>query len=403
MPAQVSRVPSYRLHKPTGLAVVTIGGRDAYLGKHGTPESRAEYDRLIAEWLATGRRPMPADQAPGADLTINEMLLAYLDHADAYYVKNGKPTSEPTNIRLALRSLRQVYGHTAAREFGPRRLKAVRQAMVDAGLCRNEVNKRTGRIVRLFKWAVGEEMVPPSVHHGLKAVPGLRRGRADVRESEPVKPVPDAFVDAVRPHVSRQVWAMVQLQRLSGMRPGEVVLMRTIDVDTSGRVWIYTPESHKTEHHGRERRIHLGPAAQEILRPWLRPELAAYLFQPREAEAERRAEQRRNRASRVQPSQQYRRKRRPKKAPGRKYDVGSYRQAIGYGIDKANWAIREAGGDEIPAWHPHQLRHNAATRLRREFGLDVARAVLGHASPVVTEVYAELDAAKSAEAMERVG
>jgi integrase len=83
--------------------------------------------------------------------------------------------------------------------------------------------------------------------------------------------------------------------------------------------------------------------------------------------------------------------------------VGSYRQAIGYGIDKANRAIREAGGDEIPYWHPNQLRHNAATRLRREFGLDVARAVLGHASPVVTEVYAEIDGAKASEAMERVG
>ena len=67
-------------------------------------------------------------------------------------------------------------------------------------------------------------MIPPSVHHGLKAVSGLRRGRADVRESEPVRPVPDAFVDAIRPHVSRQVWAMVELQRLSGMRPGEVCI-----------------------------------------------------------------------------------------------------------------------------------------------------------------------------------
>jgi hypothetical protein len=85
MPAQTSRVPSYRLHKPTGLAVVTIGGRDVYLGKHDSPESRAEYDRLIAEWLATGRRPAVAESGAGADLTVNEMLLAYLRHADAYY------------------------------------------------------------------------------------------------------------------------------------------------------------------------------------------------------------------------------------------------------------------------------------------------------------------------------
>jgi integrase len=54
-------------------------------------------------------------------------------------------------------------------------------------------------------------------------------------------------------------------------------------------------------------------------------------------------------------------------------------------------------------WHPHQLRHNAATKLRREYGLDAARAVLGHRSPAVTEVYAEVDAAKAVEAMERIG
>jgi integrase len=264
--------------------------------------------------------------------------------------------------------------------------------------------------VRLFKWAVGEAMVPPSVHHGLKAVPGLRRGRADVRESEPIKPVPDAFVDAIEPYVSRQVWAMIQLQRLTGMRPGEVCSMRTIDVDTSGRVWIYTPESHKTEHHGRERRIHLGPAAQAILRPWLRPELTAHLFSPRESVESRRAEQRKRRKTPLTPSQQVRkRKAKPKRSPGDSYDTRSYNHAVHYGVRRANAEAKEAAEakgiepEEIPAWHPNQLRHSAATRLRREFGLDVTRAVLGHSSPVVTEVYAELDGAKAAEAMERVG
>jgi integrase len=403
MLAKTTRIPRYRLHKPTGLAVVTIGGRDVYLGRHDTPESRAEYDRHIAEWLATGRRPTVAESGCGSDLTINEMFEAYLAWADTYYVKNGQPTSEPACIRLAIRPLRKLYGDTLAREFGPLRLKAVRQAMIDNDLCRNEVNKRVRHILRAFKWAVAEEMVPPSVHHGLKAVSGLRRGRADVRESEPVKPVPDAFVDAVRLHVSRQIRAMMDLQRLSGMRPGEVCIMRTIDIDTTGRVWIYTPQSHKTEHHGRERRIYLGPAAQEILRPWLRTELTAYLFQPREAEAERRAEQRRNRKTPVQPSQRNRRKRHPQQTPGVRYTTIAYGGAISRGIAKANREAEKLGMPPMPRWGPHRLRHNAATRLRREFGLDVARAVLGHSTPVVTEVYAELDGAKAAEAMERVG
>jgi integrase len=321
MPTAAQRTPSYRLHKPSGQAVVTLGGRDVYLGRHGSPESRAEYDRLTAEWLLQGRPQVARPVGAGQDTTVNEMVLAYLRHADAYYVKDGKPTSEPKNVRLALRPLRRLYGDTLARDFGPLALKTVRQAMVDSGLCRNEVNKRSRQVVRAFKWAVGEEMVPATAHHGLLAVSGLRSGRADVRESKPVKPVPDAFVDAIRPYVSRQVWGMVELQRLSGMKPGEVCAMRTCDVDTRGKVWAYTPGRHKTAHHGKARVVHLGPRAQAVLREWLRPELTAPLFQPREAEAERQAEKRRRRKSKVPPSQVSRKKARPCKAPGDRYTL----------------------------------------------------------------------------------
>jgi integrase len=358
---------------------------------------------MIAEWLANGRTVLQPASAHGSDITINELLLAFLGWAESYYRKAGRITGEVTNIRYAVRTLRELYGETLARDFGPSQLKTVRQAIIETGICRNEVNRRTRIIVRAFKWTVAEGMIPPSVHHGLQAVSGLRRGRCDARETEPVQPVPESLVNAIRPHVSRRIWAMVELQHLTGMRPGEVCTMRTIDVDTSGRVWIYTPESHKTEHHGRARKIYLGPAAQEILRPWLRSELPEYLFSPAEAEVERRGQQRRERKTRLQPSQQNRRRRRPRKCPGARYTNDSYRQAIQGGIVKANREIERIGGDPIPRWHPNQLRHNAATRLRREFGLDVARAVLGHSSPVVTEVYAELDEAKAAEAMASIG
>jgi integrase len=389
-----TRTPSYRLHKPTGQAVVTLSGRDHYLGRYGSPESRAEYDRLVSEWLANGRRSPDQGTGSGSDLTINEMLVGYLDFVDGYYRKHDRPTTESASIRLSLRPLRQLYGHTLARDFGPLALKAVRRAMIDSGLCRNEVNKRTGRVVRAFKWAAENEMVPPSVHHGLKAVSGLRRGRSEARETEPVRPVPEAFVEAIRPFVSRQVWAMIELQRFTGMRPGEVCLMRTCDLDTSGRVWIYTPPSHKTEHHGRERVIYLGPSAQSVLRAWLRADLTAPLFSPKEAMEERAADRRKNRKTPLTPSQRGRmRKARPRRSPGDSYNTRSYYHAVMYGC-------REAG---VPEWHPNQLRHGAATRLRKEFGLDVTRAILGHSTTAVTEVYAELDRAKAAEAMARVG
>jgi integrase len=394
VPASSPRTPSYRHHKPTGQAVVSLNGRDIYLGRFGTPKSQAEYDRLLAEWLANGRQLAGPEPGIGSDLTVNELLVAYLAFADSYYVKNGKPTSESASIRVTIRPLRQLYGDTLARDFGPLRLKSVRQVMVDTGLCRNEVNKRTGRLVRVFKWAVAEGILPPSVHHGLMAVVGLRRGRADVRESRAVKPVPDAFVDAIRPFVSRQVWAMVELQRLTGMRPGEVCIMRTCDLDTSGQIWTYRPSVHKTEHHGRERVVYLGPQAQSVLRLWLRPDLGTYLFSAREAMEEKSAIRREERKTPITPSHRARkRKAKPRRTPGEVYNARSFYHAVRNACQRA----------DVPAWHPNQLRHNAATRLRKEFGLDVARAVLGHSSPVVTEVYAELDGAKAAEAMERAG
>ena len=66
-------VPSYRLHRPSGQAVVTLSGKDLYLGRHGAEESRAEYDRLVMEWLSNGRRAEPEPAAP--TFTVNELLL----------------------------------------------------------------------------------------------------------------------------------------------------------------------------------------------------------------------------------------------------------------------------------------------------------------------------------------
>jgi integrase len=162
------------------------------------------------------------------------------------------------------------------------------------------------------------------------------------------------------------------------------------------------PAEHKTEHLGKNRIIFIGPLAQAVLCPCLRAGLEAFLFQPREAEAERRAAQRPTRKTKVQPSQRDRKKTRPRKQPSERYDTDSYRRAIAYAINRANRDRTSRGESTIPPWHPHQLRHNAATRLRREFGLDVARAVLGHSSPVVTEVYAELDQTKASEAIARI-
>jgi integrase len=365
-----------------------------YLGKYDSPEGRERYHRLVAE-LHAGRHALAPHSSPpgdGVGLTVGALILAYVKFADGYYVKDGRPTVEPTNIRLVLRPVRRLYGSTPASSFGPLALKAVREELVRAGNCRTEINCRVARVVRMFKWGVSEELVPPAVHEALRAVPGLRKGRSAARERPAVGPVPATDVDAIRPHVGRQVWAMVELRRLTGMRPGEVVLMREADLDREGDVWAYRPARHKGEHHGKERVVYVGPRARHVLAPWLGGP-GPYLFSPKEATRERRARMRERRRTRVQPSQASRAKDAPRKAPGDRYTVASHRKAI-------QAACRKAG---VPRWHPHQLRHARATEVRKPFGIEASRVVLGHQDVRTAQVYAQEGRSKGVEVMRRIG
>lgn len=106
MPRRTVAVPSYRRHKPTGQAVVRLDGRDIYLGKHGTPSSQERYRRLIAEWLSghplaalSGGRPVEPGAPAPTPLTINQLVMAYLDFANGYYVREGEATRECVNIK----------------------------------------------------------------------------------------------------------------------------------------------------------------------------------------------------------------------------------------------------------------------------------------------------------------
>ncbi len=307
--------------------------------------------------------------------------------------------------------------------------------MIRGGRCRNRVNKDVSRVRRMFRWAAAKKLVPIAVHESLATVEGLRAGRSAARETAPVRPVAEHVVAITIPHMRPQVAAMVRLQLLTGMRPGEVVVMRGIDLEMTGKVWTYRPGSgvgphgkHKTAYRGQDRVILIGPRAQEILRPWLRLNLQEYLFQPREAMERYRAELRRMRKTPLPPSQANRRpKRNPKRAAGDRYRVSSYDHAVmdacdaafapaaplarGEGETKKGWLARIGpdGLEELKRWrkehrwHPNQLRHAKANEIRREVGLDAARAVLGHRSPQITEVYAEIDMARAADVMEKLG
>jgi integrase len=389
MPTLHQALPKYRKHKASGQAVVTLSGRDHYLGPHGTKASRLEYDRLVAEWLVCGRRPPASKES----LSVSEVALLYWRFAKSYYRKHSEPTSELDYVRLSLRPLRKLYGKSLAAEFGPLALKAIQQHLINAGLTRGGINGRIERLKRLFRWAVSEELVPASVIWGLNSVPGLRRGRTNAKESPPVLPVPDAIIDATLPFLPPTVADMVRLQRLTGARPGEVCQLRPCDLDRTKDIWSFRPASHKTQHHERTRVVFFGPKAQAILAPYLLRDTQAHCFSPAESERRRRAQRRSQRVSKIRPSQRSRRKFNPQRSPHDRYDERAYRRAIHRACDKA----------EIPRWSPNRIRHTAATQIRSRFGLEAAQVVLGHSEADTTQIYAERDLAKAAEIMRQVG
>ena len=172
MPKYADRIPSYRRHKATGQAVVTLAGQEIYLGKWNTAASRREYDRLIGEWLAAGRC-LPRTEH---DLSIVELAAAYWRRCQGYYRKNGQPTRSLERIRMALRLLKKTYADTAAVDFGPLALQALQARFVQEGKARPYVNVLIAEIRRCFRWGVSQELVPPTVFQALATVPGLRRG-----------------------------------------------------------------------------------------------------------------------------------------------------------------------------------------------------------------------------------
>jgi integrase len=407
MPRLTKAVPRYSHHKATGQAVVSIDGKDFYLGRYNSKASRIEYDRIVGQWQANGRR-MPLQSS---DTTVIEVLSAYWKWAVDYYRKDGKPTDTPYEIKQAVRLLKERYGHTRATDFGPLALKALQAHLVGAGLSRRSVNGRVQWIRRIFRWAVSEEMIPPAVLQGLETVEGLRKGRTTAPDHAPIQPIPEADVQAVLPHLPAIVSDMVRLQRLTGCRPDEVCSLRPCDVNRGGEVWEYRPASHKTQHHGRERIIYIGPKAQTILRPYLLRAAESYCFSPTEAESARRAEQHANRKTPLgygnRPGTN--RKRNPKRSAGERYTTDSYRRAVHRACDKAFPPNPELSAEQKRLWQRNhrwgvnRLRHSAATEIRAKFGLEAAQVLLGHASADVTQVYAERDAELARTVIRQIG
>ncbi len=365
--ARKAAAPSYLHHKASGQAYTRINGKMVYLGAFNSRESREKWAEIVSDWSAGNLDKY------GESVSVSRLSVAYLKFAESYYVKNGKVTSHISRVRSALRTLVADFGNVKADSFLPLHLEKLQQKYLKIGLSRHTITVYTNIVRQAFRYGVTKGKVPASVWQALLAVRHLQRGRTAARELKPILPVHPFDVIKTLRELGPITARMVRLQYVTGMRPGEVCSMRLCDIDRSGDVWKYSPEGHKTEHHGRSRVILLGRKAQRILQPLLNRSEKSYLFSPEELTKTAGV------AGRLHYSQQY--------------DRTSYTRAIAR-------AARRAGVDQ---WSPNRLRHTYATIIRKRHGLEAAQILLGHSKADVTQLYAERDLRKAEDVVREVG
>ncbi|MGI9458572.1 MAG: tyrosine-type recombinase/integrase [Pirellulales bacterium] len=427
-------LPKITVHPRSGHARVRYNGKEIWLGKNGSPEAQQKYDQIIHEIVSNRLqvKPQPVDalatqeqsvqsaavkgidvevvtldpRAQSTAITVAEMCSRFFVYAEKEYRHpDGKQTGTLGDIKTAIRAMRQFDDMSAA-SFGPVLLEELMHALASEKVrCvknggkidyrpRKTINRTIKTIRRIFGWAVTRELIPPEKYIAMKSMKLLKAYRTNARELKKIQHVPDSVIEQTLPHLPAIVSDMVRFQRLTGVRPGELCLLRPEDVDRSEITWLWRLSDHKNAWRDHTREIHIGPKGRAILEPYLERPADQNCFLSSESELIRNRERRSKRASPMTPSHRARRKKSAQKY--RKvtaYTVDSYRRAISRACEKNN----------IPAWSPNQLRHTAATEARAKHGLDAAQLRLGHKHASTTEIYADLNRQKAAELAEQLG
>jgi len=383
MPKLNNRPPKYC--KQNKHAVVYYHGRTIYLGRYGSPESQTAYSRFVAEIQAN---PVFLPSKEEKHITVRELTAAFLDHA--------KLTHDSTSYSfyrvIVLDFIDKLYGDdTPVEDFTPRCLKLVRGEMVKSRrFCRNIVNRCANCVITILGWGVENELVQETTWRALKSVKSLQEGSPGTFDHEERESVPDDVIRRTLPFMPPTIRAMVQLQRILGMRPNEIFKARVGDIDTTRNngLWYYVPGSYKTSRFVGKIKFPLGKPEQELIAPYLEGKNAENaIFSPRTAMQERNIEKRANRKTKITPSQAVRDKARATK-PSRYsefYNRDSYRQVVQNAIKKGNKVLPE--GEKIPHWFPYQLRHSASTAAELTHSDEDAQALLGHRTVNMTKRY----------------
>lgn len=368
--------------KSSNTAVVYCGGKRIVLGPWGSEKSLQEYSRFLVEW---SKADVKETVRKKKEVTTAALIAAFLKWADGTV-----DPSDFANYRAASKAIRKLYPYLPVAEFGPKALATIQRQMESSGrFSRGYINKLVNYARTIFRWGVGQELVPASVASALDYVQPLRKGRTLAPEARTREDVPDEVVERSLPHLLPTVATMVQVQRYSGMRSGEICKMTVGDIDRSKNIWLYRPGSHKGKWRGHDRVIALGKPEQDLIGPYMVGKTPdQHVFSPREAMEEKRE---RYAANRKWPQNTWKKKGKPRVFK-ESYSSQTYANSIKESIKAANGRL---GDDEerIPHWTPYQLRHAAVTEITLENNgnCDVARAVAGQKSIKVTQRYNHAD------------
>jgi integrase len=342
------RIPKLRIGS-RGRALVEFRRHRFYFGQHGTPKANAAYDNWVRRFLAgefDGPRPQVAFKT--SRMSIARLAVFYLGYLQRCVEEKTCSPAEFCNTKGSVELVVGRFRRLDASAFGAPELVDVQSDMIRKGWRHRVVNQRINRVRKWFRWAV--MAMPESDVNGeqvadLAVVDGLRKGRANLQgllaePSRDVGPVDWTDVEKVLPFVSRDVAAIVRVQYATGSRPGEVVCMRQVDIDTSRETWVFTPQNHKTQWRGKHLVKAIPDCLQDLLADFFGPVADQFLFRPSRPDKS-------NTGGSV----------------GDRYTTCSYRRAVTRGIVRA----RRAGFD-VPSWTPNQLRHSIATEISRRLG-----------------------------------
>ena len=254
MPRPRNSIPKYSVDK-NGRAFTKVCGRFISLGRDDDPESKRKYAAVLSTH-ASGRDASTSHVEKKKSVSVAELCLKFrTDELPRFSL------AEQFCQRTAIRVLRQLFGETPVSEFGPLRLRVVRQAMVDGNpdlkdadgkpkprkpWSRQTVNRQVKRLQAVFRWGVSWEMVPESVAASLSTIRILNAGETEAAESVPRRSVSQSDIEAVRKQLKPLHRDVLDLLTLTGARPGELIGLKMKDINRTGDIWRADLTNHKT-------------------------------------------------------------------------------------------------------------------------------------------------------------